>query len=143
MKKILILTIISTILFSCNRNSKIYKSERTIGIVTIENYKITSTGNVSEKAIKIGLKDAMNILFANYKTAINKNINLEGTFNCTFRIEANGHIRMALEGNNTLSKKGYDLIVSKFIRLTMAQKWKFPKLGNPSMVETLISLKKY
>lgn len=91
-------------------------------------------GEVKDALVRQGLERAVSTLNAIVEEEAVAGNNVHGTIEGSFRIEADGVIRMYLEGKSALQNEGETPVSEKFTRAMFGKKFSFPVLGQPCMV---------
>ena len=117
--------------------SKPAKSDLSIsdksGTISISDYSVPF-GNSDAKPIEEGLKS----LLKEFQEATEKEKDLKGNVSFSIRCEADGLVRWITAGESNLSTKNEDELKNKLTEHMMVKQFKFPELGEVTMVEVTI-----
>ncbi len=111
--------------------------------VTVQQYTVTG-GSSAEDAIEAGLARVVNKLAALCQAELQKQGQVPtGGLAYTFRLEADGMIRMVVEGEKALTGGGFNAINRQFIGAAMSREILFPAVGQPTVVAVQLKLDRH
>ncbi len=103
------------------------------GKVELVQYKI-EFGDVKDTLVRQGLEQAIVALNTIVEEEVEAGRDVHGAIEGHFRIEADGIVRMYLEGKSSLQNEGETPISEKFTGAVFGKKFSFPGLGQPCLV---------
>jgi hypothetical protein len=139
MRTVILISLLSITLIACNRSSSTDSGGDTnkLGIsrgrVELVQYKV-EFGDVNDMLVRQGMERAITALNTLIEEEAEAGRVVHGTIDGSFRLEADGIVRMYLEGNSTLQNEGETSISEKFTGEVFGKKFSFPALGQPCLV---------